>query len=97
MPLEKTLQALADSVRRQILRILKEHSLTAGEISAAFPITDAAISRHLSVLKKAGLVTSVREGKYVRYSINTSVLEDALWFLMDLMGKKEKKVEERST
>lgn len=97
MPLEETLQALADSVRRQILRMLKEHSLTAGEISAAFPITDAAISRHLSVLKKAGLVTSVREGKYVRYSINTSVLEDALWFLMDLMGKKEKKVEERST
>lgn len=97
MPLGQTLQALSDNVRREILRMLKDHSLTAGEISAAFPITDAAVSRHLSVLKKAGLVTSEREGKYVRYTISTSVLEDVLCFLMDLAGKQENHAEENST
>lgn len=84
MALQETLRALADPVRREILRMLKEDSLTASEISAAFPITDAAVSRHLSVLKKADLVTSEREGKFVRYSICTSVLEDTMCFLMDL-------------
>lgn len=86
MPLQETLHAVADPVRREILRMLKRHTHTAGELSAAFPITDAAVSRHLSVLKKAGLVSAEREGKYIRYAICTSVLEDVMCFMMDLIG-----------
>lgn len=94
MPLQQTLQALADPVRRQILRMLRDQSLTAGEISAAFPITDAAISRHLAVLKKANLASAEREGKYVRYTICTSVLEDALCFLLELRRSPDERPEQ---
>lgn len=84
MSLQSVTQALADPVRREILRLLKKSSLTAGEISEQFPISAPAVSRHLSVLKKAGLVLCEREGKHVRYILCTSVLEDVLCFLMDL-------------
>ncbi|MBD5558847.1 MAG: winged helix-turn-helix transcriptional regulator [Clostridia bacterium] len=86
MPLQVTMQALADPVRREILNMLKKQSLTAGEIAAAFSISAPAVSRHLAVLKRAGLLLCEREGKHVRYILSTSVLEDVLCFLIDLKG-----------
>lgn len=86
MPIQTTMQALADPVRREILNLLKKQSLTAGEIAEHFPISPPAVSRHLAVLRKAGVVICEREGRYLRYILCTSVLEDALCFLLNLKG-----------
>ena len=71
-------QALADPTRRKILKLLGDGGLTAGEISAQFDISQPSVSHHLSVLKNAGLVTAEREGQFIRYYLNLSVLEEAL-------------------
>lgn len=86
MGLQQTLRALNDPVRREILTMLKARRLSAGEIAEHFPITGAAISRHLSVLKDADLIRDEREGKYIYYELNASVLEELLLFLTDLKG-----------
>ena len=86
MALQKTLKALSDPIRRQILNMLKCGRLSAGEISGAFSVTDASISRHLSVLKEAGLIRDTREGKFIFYEINLSVLEETLLWLNNLKG-----------
>ena len=65
MGLQNTLRALADPIRREILELLKRGRLSAGEIAERFPVTAASISRHLSVLKDAGLIRDTREGKYI--------------------------------
>ncbi|MDN6751363.1 MAG: metalloregulator ArsR/SmtB family transcription factor [Staphylococcus equorum] len=67
MNFQKTFKALADSTRREILELLKEERKTAGEIVAEFEYTGATISRHLSILKEAGLVSGFRSGKYIYY------------------------------
>lgn len=77
-PLQTTLKALADPTRREILEILKNGKMAAGEIGEHFHITGAAISRHLSILKEADLVRDQREGKFIFYEINLSVLEEIL-------------------
>lgn len=82
-----TLKALDDATRREILNLLKKGQMSAGEIGEHFPITAAAISRHLSVLKEADLVRDSREGKFIYYKINTSVLEETLLFIKDLKGE----------
>ena len=87
MGLQKTMKALSDPVRREILNLLKNGRLAAGEISEHFAITDAAISRHLSVLKEAELIRDTREGKYIYYDLNASVLEEILLWLNDLKGE----------
>ena len=87
MSLQETLKALSDPTRREILQMLREGSKTAGEISDKFDITAAAISRHLSVLKDADLIRDQREGKFIIYTLNTSVLEDVLFWLTDLKGE----------
>ena len=84
MGLQITLKALADPVRRQILDLLKNGRLSAGEISAHFPVTAASISRHLSVLKEADLIRDQREGKFIYYELNTSVLEEIMLWITDL-------------
>lgn len=89
MPMQDTLRALADPTRREILNLLKQGKLSAGEISDHFSITGAAISRHLSVLKEAGLIRDQREGKYIYYELNASVLEEILLWLTDLKGGSE--------
>ena len=89
MALQKTLKALADPIRRDILNMLKKGPLSAGEIAAKFSVTDASISRHLSVLKEADLIRDTREGKFIFYEINTSVLEEAMLWLIDLKGDSE--------
>lgn len=86
MGLQQTLKALADPTRREILNLLKGGKKSAGEICEHFDISAAAISRHLSVLKDADLVYDTREGKYIYYEINTSVLEETLLWIAGLKG-----------
>ncbi len=86
MGIGSVLKALDDPIRREILNMLKKGKLSAGEITNHFPVTAASISRHLSVLKDADLVRDTREGKFIYYTINTSVLEETLLFIKDLKG-----------
>ena len=87
MSLQETLKALSDPTRRDILQMLRSGSKSAGEISDKFDITAAAISRHLSVLKDADLIRDQREGKFIIYTLNTSVLEDVLLWVNNLKGE----------
>ena len=89
MGLQKTMKALSDPVRREILNLLKDGRKSAGEIASHFDITDAAISRHLSVLKEAGLIRDAREGKFIFYDLNASVLEEILLWISDLKGESD--------
>ena len=89
MGLQQTLKALADPTRREILNLLKEGKKSAGEISDHFEITAAAVSRHLSVLKDADLIQDSREGKFIFYQLNTSVLEEIMLWITDLKGEPE--------
>lgn len=89
MGLQQTLKALSDPIRREILNILKKGRLSAGEISEQFSVTDASISRHLSVLKEADLIRDTREGKYIFYELNTSVLEEIMLWVRDLKGEDQ--------
>ncbi len=86
MGIQNTLRALSDPVRREILELLKGGWLSAGEITDHFDISAPAISRHLSVLKDADLIRDHREGKFIYYELNTSVLEEILMFITDLKG-----------
>ena len=89
MGLQSTMRALADPIRREILNLLKAGRLSAGEICDHFDVTAAAISRHLSVLKDADLIRDSREGKFIYYDLNASVLEEIMLWLTDLKGEKE--------
>lgn len=86
MGLQQTMKALADPIRREILNLLKGGRLSAGEITAHFPVTAASISRHLSVLKEADLVRDTREGQFIYYELNASVLEEIMLWLTELKG-----------
>ena len=92
MGLQQTMKALADPIRREILNLLKGGRLSAGEIGDHFPVTGASISRHLSVLKEADLIRDAREGKFIYYDLNASVLEEILLWVTELKGD-EKHVE----
>ena len=87
MGIQKTLRALADPIRREILNLLKKGRMSAGEITEHFDVTAASISRHLSVLKEADLIRDTREGKFIFYEINTSVLEETMLWIADLKGE----------
>ncbi|MBQ6719484.1 MAG: winged helix-turn-helix transcriptional regulator [Oscillospiraceae bacterium] len=87
MGLQQTLKALADPTRREILNLLKGGRRSAGEICDHFDITAAAISRHLSVLKESDLIDDTREGKYIFYELNASVLEEIMLWITDLKGE----------
>ncbi|WP_198401583.1 MULTISPECIES: autorepressor SdpR family transcription factor [Parageobacillus] len=84
-------KALADPTRRDILNLLKHKDLTAGEIADHFRISKPSISHHLNLLKQADLVHAEKEGQYIYYSINTTVLQDVLAWLLSLQEGKEKK------
>jgi len=86
MGLQQTLKALSDPIRREILNMLKSGRLSAGEIVERFDVTGASISRHLSVLKEADLIRDSREGKYIYYELNASVLEEIMLWIHDLKG-----------
>ncbi len=87
MSLQSTLKALSDPIRREILNMLKKGKMTAGEIVEQFPVTGASISRHLSVLKDADLIRDKREGKFIIYELNASVLEEIMLWITDLKGE----------
>jgi len=87
MGLQLTLKALADPTRREILNLLKSGKCSAGEICEHFDITAAAISRHLSVLKDADLIRDDRQGKFIYYELNASVLEEILLWITQLKGE----------
>ena len=89
MSMQNTLRALADPIRRDILHLLKSGRLSAGEICEHFDVTGAAVSRHLSVLKEADLIRDTREGKFIYYDLNASVLEEIMLWITDLKGEKE--------
>jgi len=80
-------RALADPTRRRILELLARRDLTAGEIAEEFPIAFASVSRHLSLLKDAGLVDAEREGQFIRYRLNTTVYQEVIRYLMKVLRK----------
>lgn len=87
MKIQNTMKALSDPIRREILEQLKAGRLSAGQISDKFSVSGAAISKHLSVLKDADLIRDAREGKYIYYELNTSVLEEVMLWLAGLKGE----------
>ena len=87
MSLQLTLKALSDPIRREILNLLKAGPMSAGDIAARFDVTGAAVSRHLSVLKEADLIRDQRDGKFIFYELNASVLEEILLWITELKGE----------
>ena len=86
MGLHDTLRALSDPTRREILNLLKHGTMSAGDLAAKFDMSAAAVSRHLAVLKEAELVRDKRDGKFIYYTLNASVLEEILLWVKDLKG-----------
>ena len=87
MSLQRTLKALSDPIRREILNLLKSGPMAAGDISARFDVTGAAVSRHLAVLKEAELIRDKRDGKFIFYELNASVLEEIMLWITELKGE----------
>jgi DNA-binding transcriptional ArsR family regulator len=85
------MRALSDPIRREILNMLKTGRKSAGEITEHFSVTGAAVSRHLSVLKEADLVRDTREGKFIYYELNASVLEEIMLWISELKGESNDK------
>ena len=92
MPLQNTMKALADPTRRTILNLLKKSRLSAGEIAENFDISLPAVSKHLTILKDADLIRDYRDGKYIFYELNASVLDEALLWIKDLRGDWYEKI-----
>ena len=88
MGIQNTIKALSDPIRREILELLREGRLSAGEIANRFSVSGAAISKHLAVLREADLIRDTREGKYIYYELNTSVLEEVMLWISSLKGEK---------
>ena len=89
MGLHDTMRALSDPTRREILQMLKKGTMSAGDLAAKFDMSAAAVSRHLAVLKEADLVRDKREGKFIYYTLNASVLEEILLWVKDLKGEDD--------
>jgi len=84
--IQSTMRALSDPTRREILNLLKQDSMSAGGIAGHFDMSVPAVSKHLSILKDAGLIRDRREGKYIYYELNASVLEEVLIWIESLRG-----------
>ena len=89
MSLQHTMRALSDPIRRDILDLLKAGRMSAGDIADHFDISGAAISRHLSVLRDADLIRDDRQGKFIFYVLNASVLEEIMLWILDLKGEND--------
>jgi ArsR family transcriptional regulator, arsenate/arsenite/antimonite-responsive transcriptional repressor len=87
--MDGTYKALSDPTRRRILELLRDTDMTAGDIAAEFDMAWPSVSHHLTVLKNAGLVLSEREGQSIRYSVNTTVLQDVIAQMLKMAGKKK--------
>lgn len=86
MGFAETFKALSDPIRREILMMLRDGSMSAGEIGSHFDMTGATISYHLKILKKAELIFEKKEKKYIYYTLNTSVIEEVMLWLSELKG-----------
>ena len=86
MGFQQSFKALSDPTRREILRLLRDGPLPAGEIAAQFDMTAATVSHHLSTLRDAGLVLDEKKGKFIYYELNTSVLDELLGWLTSFKG-----------
>lgn len=84
-------KALGDPTRRQIIELLRKRDMTAGEIADYFSISKPSISHHLDLLKQANVVLSIKEGQFITYSLNTTVFDEVVKWIMDLSGKPGKK------
>lgn len=91
MGISETLKAISDPVRREILELLKEGKMTAGDIASRFNLTGATVSYHLSTLKKAGLIAETKFKKYIYYELNISVFEEVLLWIKGFGGKENEK------
>lgn len=96
MGFQESFKALSDPTRREILNLLKAGPMAAGEILEHFPITGASLSHHLSILKNAGLIDDEKKGKYIFYTLNTTVLDDILNWMMSLKEKEGESNHEKS-
>ncbi|WP_195244402.1 autorepressor SdpR family transcription factor [Clostridium celatum] len=88
MPLQNTFKALSDPTRREILALLRDGKMSAGEIASKFDMTQATISHHLSILKKADLIIEDKQWKYIYYELNISVFEEIMMWLSQFNTKK---------
>jgi DNA-binding transcriptional ArsR family regulator len=84
-------KALDDPTRRQIIELLRKKDLTAGEIADHFDISKPSISHHLDLLKQAGIVLAIKEGQFITYSLNTTVFDDLVKWIMEVSKGKKKK------
>lgn len=89
MTLNHAFKALSDPTRRKILDLLKERDMTAGEIADQFQMTKPSISHHLSLLKQADLVWDERQGQHIYYSLNTTVFQDLLKWVLQFSAEKD--------
>lgn len=88
MSFETSFKALADPVRRHILQLLKNGQMSAGEIASHFDMTQATISYHLSVLNKADLISKEKDKNFIYYSLNVSIVEEIMSWLVGLKRNK---------
>jgi DNA-binding transcriptional ArsR family regulator len=91
MATNQIFKALADPTRREILRLLRNREMTAGDLAERFDMTKPTMSHHFSLLKEADLISSRREGQTIWYGLNTTVLQDVVAWAMDLSGRKNGK------
>ena len=89
MGFQQTFKALSDPTRREILQLLRAGPLTAGEIAAHFASSGATVSHHLSILRDAGLVLDDKQGKYIYYELNMSVVDEILEWITALKGGEQ--------
>ena len=89
MGFQETFRALADPTRREILRLLRDGAMSAGEIGSRFAMTGATMSHHLAVLRQAGLVTDEKRGKNIYYELNLSVLDEITGWIAGLKGGED--------
>jgi len=90
---DKVFKALSDANRRKIIALLKQKEMTAGEISEQFDVSKPTISEHLKILRNADLISSEKDGQFIRYFLNTSILEDFLSYMLKIFSQKESKNE----
>jgi len=91
MSSNEAFKALADPTRREILALLRQGEMTAGALAERFDMTKPSMSHHFTVLKEADLITSRREGQQIWYGLNTTVVEDLMDWVMDLIGDGKRK------
>lgn len=89
--MERAFKALNDETRREILKLLKNGDMTAGEIAAHFNFSKPTISHHLDLLRQADLVAAVKEGQFIYYSLNTTVMDEIIQWMIRLNSKSKRK------